>query len=368
MPRDAEQAARDAYVRFRETQAQVREAPVWSGIDPGFIRPARPAYPARGNPKPKKSKEVFYNRKLIDWNAHQLQATDGEIGIEIECEGRNLCTNFPQFWTVVQDGSLRAVDGHQPWEYYLRRPVKRDEYIPALEYFHEKQAGATVVMSHRTSVHIHVNCQQLTMKQIMTFIVLYMLLENALTQFAGEEREGNLFCQRAKDAEHWVFTLCEALRTGHFGAVFRDDFRYTACNTASLGHLGSLEFRALRGTTDITLIKNWIDLLLHLKDESLNFTSPLDVLERYCTLGANDFYRMVFSTRPDLESLLNTACNTIEDVMREGFLYARDIAMAIPEWKVQEDKEESPLDESPEGQEIDEFLNQLEPEGDEDED
>lgn len=356
----AERALREAELRARPRRP----------LAPGGVVNAGWGVAEVGAGKFKKVKkvddEVFYNKKLIQFNSLGLSGkkTEGEVGLEIECEGKNLCTDFLHTWTVTTDGSLRAVDGHQPYEYYFRRPLKREAVGPALKLFHRKQMAnrAEFKMSHRTSVHAHINVQQMTMKEILTYICLYLLFESALTQFAGEDREGNLFCQRAKDAEHWVWTLVQAYKTGNFNQIYRDEFRYTACNTASLGHLGSLEFRALRGTTDSQLIENWVDLLLHLRDESRNFTNPMDLLERYYLLGNNDFFRMVFSTRPDLEQILSQACQTIDLGMKEGSYFVRDLAMAVEEWKAPKAKEKpSPLEEVREDvndplQEPDQFL------------
>lgn len=287
--------------------------------------------------KQKVSKEKFYNTKLVQFLARRLadKVKDGEIGIEIECEGTRLFREPLAYWGCHSDGSLRGVDGEDPVEYVLRDPLSRNNIPKALSYLSSrlKTAKSDIRDSHRTSVHIHFNCQQMTLKEIFTFVCLYLIFENLLVDFSGPERVGNLFCQRAKDSQYWVHSIVEAFRNGDFSRVFDDNLRYTSCNTASLDKFGSLEFRSLRGTVDTELIQNWIDILCVLKDKSKQFSDPLKLYEAFYEAETDGFFNRIFGDSPKLKRLLEQSSSVpIQPSMSQGSIFVRDIAYSIEEW------------------------------------
>ena len=301
--------------------------------DPDANDDRRPYIPEE-LPVPVAKKVPFYNHKLVDLLPRMgAKAVKGEIGVEIECEGTHLFDAPIQYWACHPDGSLRPTDGHPPVEYVLKKPLDRAEVTAALTYLTSKlkQAGSQVRNSHRSSVHVHLNCQQMNLREILNVVCMYLFFEHSLVEFSGQERVGNLFCLRAKDAQYWVRNIVEGLRSGNFAGVYHENYRYTSCNTASLAKFGSLEFRSMRGTVDQELIQNWIDLLCHIKDKAAEFQTPLQMYEMYSTMEPMEFFRHIFRSKPNLQRLLSeTAC--LESGMNEGSIFVRDIAYAIEEW------------------------------------
>jgi hypothetical protein len=285
---------------------------------------------------PIKKTQEFYNRKLIDFLPRlKTYQTDGDIGIEIECEGQNLFNSPLRYWAVHSDGSLRnSPEGHPPLEYVLRKPMSRKEVSEALEYLTLKLRGAKsrVLDSHRTSVHVHFNCQQWTLKEIFTFVSLYLIFENALVEFSGPDRVGNLFCQRAKDSQFWIYSIVRAFQTGTFRDVFSENFRYTSCNTASLHKFGSIEFRSMRGTIDRETIENWIDLLDKIRQKSKTFKDPYDLYEKFYESTPGEFLDFIFKDTPKLKDLLSGTSN-LNQGLEQGSIFVRDIAYSIETWK-----------------------------------
>lgn len=290
-----------------------------------------------------KSKDVFYNRTVQDFLC-RTPKVDGEVGLEIECEGTFLFDSPIQYWEATSDGSLRVCKGHPPIEYRLRKPLLRSEVPKALGYLSNqlRRAGSSVEESTRTSVHVHVNCQGMTVKATFTYICLYLFFESLLVDFSGPTRVGNLFCLRAKDAQYWVWCICQMfLNNGDTSIVCNENFRYTSCNTDSLRKFGSLEFRSMRGTVNPALIQVWVDLLLHLKDASEEYEDPSKLYEDYVSLGSTRFFGKVFSSRPDLMSILTgVAGERLSQSIEEGSEFVRDISMSIPEWKKKKTREE----------------------------
>jgi len=86
-------------------------------------------------PAPKSGNKI-YNLSLLKAFPHKLEhlKQDGEIGLEIECEGTKLFDSPISWWQTHEDGSLRAVEGQRPIEYVLRKPIPRGDVPKALSY------------------------------------------------------------------------------------------------------------------------------------------------------------------------------------------------------------------------------------------
>lgn len=202
--------------------------------------------------------------------------TTGDVGIEIEVEGKNL-PHVAKYWRNEKDGSLR---GEESMEYVLSKPSTMKEAHLALKYLeaqykrHESVIDDTV----RAGVHVHINVQHLNMLELYSFMTIYLVLEEMLVKFCGEFREGNLFCLRAMDAEFLLHRLQEAARTRRFQPLVDDNLRYASMNVKALGTYGSLEFRAMRGTSDLDLIYKWASILHNIREVARTFKDPQEVI------------------------------------------------------------------------------------------
>lgn len=272
----------------------------------------------------------------------RIKACKGEIGLEIEAEGKNLFNSPIQYWNAVSDGSLRNYEGHPPLEYVLREPVRREEVGDALKYLADRLKGAKseLHMSHRCSVHVHVNAQQMTMRNLINYMCLYFIFEDILVHWAAAERKGNLFCLRAKDAEFQITLLKNAIKDGDFSGIFDKEFRYSAMNYSALGEHGSLEFRAMKGTVDTKTIANWVSILLALKDAAESFKNPATISRMFQSLGPSMFFNKVFTGRIDAELRAELkAAPEFHKVLWDAFRVMRDICHAVdwdnpPKWMV----------------------------------
>lgn len=227
----------------------------------------------------------------------KLRKRAGEIGIEIECEGMDL-PPVPLYWDVTHDGSLRGTS----IEYVLKNPAKRKEISKVLNFLKKtwEEQGARIVDSERTSVHIHVNVQEMEMREMISFYCVYNILEELLVKFCGKGRDGNLFCLTSSDANFALDMLCEITQKQEWFKLKDRNFRYGAVNFNSVPKFGSLEFRTMRGTSDIALIKRWIAMLLKIKDFSAQFGQPVHIIEHLSAKGG---------------------CHFVEDVMGEYAMF-----------------------------------------------
>lgn len=254
----------------------------------------------------------------------QRRLAKGDIGLEIEVEGRRLPIP-PDYWRCDRDGSLR---GAESMEYVLSSPsnlvgVERAlKHLDACYIAHNTTVDETV----RAGVHVHINCQQLSAKELYNFFVLYLVLENILIKYCGEYREGNLFCLRCQDAEFLLYTLIQAAKDKRFLDHFHDDdLRYASMNVKALGDYGSLEFRAMRSTRDLDAILQWVKILLNLREVAKGFESPVRIIEEVSMLGKSNFLRKCLGEHAQFFDNLDDG----EGLLYEGVQLAQCLAYCV---------------------------------------
>lgn len=265
-------------------------------------------------------------RSVKDW--FRVRAATGDVGIEIEAEGKRLPQEVDKFWKVTHDGSLRGESMEECCEYVLKRPMSLTAVREALDYLaHQyKENEAQVDDSPRCGVHVHVNCQQLNIIQLYNFITLYLILEELLVKFCGKTREGNLFCLRAKDAEYLLYTLSQALEDKEFRRRFgTDDLRYASMNVKALCNYGSLEFRAMRGTEDMDTVYQWAALLVNLRKVGKTYPNPSEIIIGMSAGGYENFMHFVLS-KEDASILMSY--EGWEQMLTDGMRRAQDVAFA----------------------------------------
>ena len=233
------------------------------------------------------------DRTVMQVLEHHFKPKEGEIGIEIEIEGEDLVQRLGKFWRVERDGSLR---GHESAEYVLIEPLKRNKYVEALEYLTAalKKKGSKLEFSGRAGVHIHVNFQTVDMRKIANMVCLYMMYEDALTDFCGEGRTGNLFCLGSRYAENVIDIFKHFITAGYTRDLHTDNLRYASINLKALTIYGSIEFRSMRSTVDIKVLTTWVELLLALKDAALKFKDPMEILTRFSQMGGVKLTKEIF--------------------------------------------------------------------------
>ena len=149
-------------------------------------------------------------------------------------------------------------------------------------------------VSHRTSTHVHLNMQDKTMRQVYTFAACFGMLENLLTAWCGEDRDGNLFCLRTCDAKAVVFEHRRVLRGGV--PNYNDSHRSMALNFAALPRFGTLELRCMGGAEDATSVKKWLMILEGILTVSESMTAPCDAVR---LMSSDGFDALIDTLVPD---------------------------------------------------------------------
>lgn len=240
----------------------------------------------------------------------KMRRKKGEIGIEIEVEGKNLPQGpgspwdssynnhlIPKQWEYHHDGSLR---GEMNAEYVLRKPLKFSEVPKALDDLWEMFTESNSVLdeSNRTSVHIHLNAQEFYLDRLCSFFALYFSVEEVLTSWCGEHRVGNMFCLQARDAHRIVTQIRDFLR-GNGRVTIPKQFHYSGVNIHALVKHGSLEIRSLRGATNKDVILRWVRILERIYKLSADFSDPRDIPQSFSGGGHVAFVKMVLGDEAD---------------------------------------------------------------------
>ena len=204
----------------------------------------------------------------------------GEIGIEVEVEGGPFPAGTANNWAVHEDGSLRGGT-----EYVINRPVKRENVLTSLVTLQEFLGDTPLVFSYRTSVHVHVNVQDLTIAQWLSFISAFAIMEEALVDVVGPKRAGNKFCLRIIDADEPIEMLRRGLKAKSITDYMGNDVKYASMNIQATRTHGTLEFRAMEGNLDPARINDWAQLLLAIKDYAIKIDSPRDIIQAMSNMG-----------------------------------------------------------------------------------
>ncbi len=263
---------------------------------------------------------------------------DGTYGVEIEAEGKNLANPNPNTWRCENDGSLQS--GHQAIEYVM--PVPRDlkgvrKSLDELQKCYAA-AGTQVIETDTSGVHVHINVQEYTPKELFTLITTYLVMEELLITYCGPSREGNHFCLRIKDAEFILHEFVRAAQERKFGHLKNENIRYASLNPCSLFKYGSLEFRAMRGTGNLDAIYEWVEILDRVKQAALNFKSPNEVIMSMSLNGEDNFIRAVLGDKAKL--FLDVSGH--KQMVREGARLVQPLAF-IPNWEAFKDVKTNPF-------------------------
>lgn len=218
-----------------------------------------------------------------------LPEQKGDVGVEIEVEADNIPSQdyICNYWRKERDPSLRGESA----EFVLKKPLALKDLSKA---FRELQygmdtSGMRVRPTYRAGIHVHVNVQQLTPTQLVTFITAYFMVEEVLLRFCDKTRLGNHFCLRMSDASYSLDSLVDFITSENIQTLNTDDLRYSSLNVTSLFRYGSLEFRALESTMDFERIQIWAGVLTHLRDYATSLRNPTELLGQASALGFEEF-------------------------------------------------------------------------------
>lgn len=202
-----------------------------------------------------------------------LLITDSEVGIEVEVEGLTYNREYYQsydnpvqsHWNVVRDGSLR---GGNSAEFVFKEPMFGTDVIDALNVLYDSIGD--IPFSTRTSVHVHLDVRDMSYSQLLNLVIIYLLVEPILFSLVKQERVENPYCAPLRACGSYLSGIRRCLSSsssdGYFSSLGNSSGnKYTALNLLPMATQGSIEFRHKEGTTDISSITQWVNVILALK-------------------------------------------------------------------------------------------------------
>ncbi len=230
-----------------------------------------------------------FSEKVLT-NRGKMKGFPGDIGIELEIEGKHLgFEDESKYWVSHAEPSLR--DGV---EYVLREPISAKNLDVVLEEFKALTPRIKIIQSLRTSTHIHINIDKLTLKEMYNVLCHYFLVEDFLVALNGSSRVGNLFCLRASDAFGQISACIAGIRNGAFPMGDNNSLKYGAVNLVAPRKYGSLEFRFPRGAESMDFVKFWAKGLYDL----VHINKAYDIRETMDTIDYANLDSLLTKTLP----------------------------------------------------------------------
>lgn len=230
-----------------------------------------------------------YDQELQEWeekNGYQntLPIVDKNtyIGVEVEVENVKIFKQTSPYWRMIEDGSLRN-SGRE----FITPPIRAWRVERALMQLFNVDLNHDIDFSERTSIHIHMNIRTLTVPQLESLIITYILFEKVLFNFIGNNRYNNIFCVPIVETDIGE-NLLNMITNKNPEVSWQ---KYTALNLLPIMDKGTIEFRHMSGTKDIERLITWINLLLSLKKFALQ-KSPEYIWKRINTLNTTSEYRL----------------------------------------------------------------------------
>lgn len=233
------------------------------------------------------------------------------MGIELEIEKAYAYDE----WGVAgieakDDGSLR--DGGKE---FITMPMTYSNLVYCLDLFFNKSKVTAANYSERCSIHVHANCQDLTVEQLQTLLILYQTFEGLLFAFEGNNRQDNIFCVP------WSQTALTHSLFKDFNNVFKFKRwqKYTALNLLPLMDKGTVEFRHMAGHCNREKLYAWLRIIGCLFAYAR--VTPVEALKKTITdLNTNSHYQMFLSSVFGNEFEYFVALPRFEEVLEQDVL------------------------------------------------
>lgn len=193
------------------------------------------------------------------------------VGVEVEIEGYNRAVPMDG-WNITEDNSLRNGGA----EFISKLGYRAHHIWPKIHLLCEKAVANKWSVSDRTSIHVHLGMNHLTMNDVHAVLLAYIPLEEALFEYAGALRYSNIFCVPAVECSGGLSYECKDI----YGYI-READKYSALNFKTIRDLGTVEFRHMQTCFDAEYIYRWIMMLCLIRDYARR--TPLDQLKTFIT-------------------------------------------------------------------------------------
>ena len=232
------------------------------------------------------------------------------VGVELEYESFDASLvnmmNLPS-WNLAIDHSLRN-GGLE----FVSVPLTLSKVDGALlEVQQALDANKAAEANKRCGVHVHVNATHITMKQLWAWTTYYQLIEAFIFKEFADGREENHFCVPTwanTNLQEYFYRDATALYRGitkpskkngsddPYMALHKPQLlnvlrnsKYSAMNLSALKKFGTIEFRQMRGTRRMEVVRKWVHFLARLHECATSYEDAEAVLAEF---ESNGFERL----------------------------------------------------------------------------
>jgi hypothetical protein len=194
-----------------------------------------------------------------------LRSPKGDVGIEIETEGRNLPHGkVTGSFQGKEDGSLR--NGME----YVSTPIFAKDVTERVDNLagELRNKRAEVNPTYRSSTHIHVNYCDRTWNDVLNTMVIWALVEPVVFRMMPPGRDGSLFCVSSYDSGDlagYADRFCTEI-SQNFEMGFHPRGKYSSLNLTRLSDLGTMEYRVFPSSIDGKTIQQWTDWVMNIRE------------------------------------------------------------------------------------------------------
>lgn len=227
------------------------------------------------------------------------------IGVEIEFERGDRFSSsskFNQFWRMEGDGSLR----NEGREIVFREPFSGDNARTALAL--AEKSTAKCAFTDRCGLHVHIDCRDLKPSEVNSVILTYLLFEPVIFPVCGAGRENSNFSVPLWTNKQLLRDLGSGAHINRLSNRVGGEDRYAALNLGSYERMGSLEFRAMRGTGNAKLIEDWAEILLSIRAYGRTRPDFREMIKRSSEAMPEQLFSEVFND--DLCDTIFRACGS----------------------------------------------------------
>lgn len=227
------------------------------------------------------------------------------VGLECEVESVHRTNQDSHPFEATNDGSLRN-HGVE----FISRPTRIDYIVDDFIKLHKtvQFRDLSAKFSQRTSIHVHVNCSNLTDVETRNIIYMYALFEEFFFSLVEQDRRHNIHCVPLTE------TYLPVYYKHDLHVLISRWHKYTALNIKPLSELGTIEFRHMQGHDDPELLKMWLGTINSLVQVGTHNPINRDTLTDD---NIKHWFREIFADTPvkTMENMVSDVCfNSILDM------------------------------------------------------
>lgn len=259
------------------------------------------------------------------------------IGIEVEVENIRKWFDYNrEIWNIKEDGSLRN-NGRE----FVSVPIRGSGIQYAIENLFTT-LPAEVDFSERTSIHVHFNVRAKTVEELFNIVVLYIVFEKLLYNFAGAHRYGNIFCVPLQETR-LPTVLSNFLQSMEPRVLVQGWSKYSGLNLLPVNRFGTIEYRHMMGHRNAVKLMQWINIIFRMHRYAQRITF-MELYNQIKVLNSDSLYGAFLMSVFDEDAQLLMG-RDLQQEMENGVSTVKGITLPSPfQQQLQKDLSyESPL-------------------------